>query len=117
MKPRDGDYVVINSQWSTRRYDVRRITKLTAQMYFYDDMWAGKPRPTRARLDEILFATPDEEAAKRLSERLRSSDALKDEEQRKASERWTKRNSDLIEAAEAALSDVSEVLPRDGDHK
>jgi hypothetical protein len=104
IKIKDGDYVVIDSPWSNRRYDVRRVTKVTSQMYFYDDAWGGKTRSTRARIDEILFATSEVKDANILSDRLKSSENLKDEEHRKATDRWIKRKADLIEKATAALS-------------
>lgn len=96
IKPNDGDYIVINSQWSTRRYAVRRVTKVTAQMYFYDDTWGGRTRSTKARIDEILFSTPDEAAAKLLSARLISSDAQREEEERGSRARWELRKESLI---------------------
>jgi hypothetical protein len=111
IKPNDGDYVVIDSQWSTRRYDVRRVTKVTAQMYFYDDAWGGRTRSTRARIDEILFSSPDEAAVKLLSERLKSSDSRREEEERSARARWSLRRESLIGNAYAdTLDDVSSPL-------
>lgn len=92
IKPNGGDYVVINSQWSHYRYSVRKIIKLTAQMYFYQE---GKQQ-SRARLDEVVFSSANEAACKLLSERLKSSEAQRDEDERKARARWELRRASLI---------------------
>jgi hypothetical protein len=98
IRPNDGDYVVINSQWSYKRYEVRKILKLTSQMYFYQD---GKEE-SRARLDEVLFSSPDEGNCKLLSERLKSAEAQYDEDVRRARVRWELKRESFISNAYAA---------------
>lgn len=108
MKPKDGDFVVINSGYSHRRFEVRQVIRVTDQMYFYETEWYGKKKHQRARLDEIMFSSPDEAAVNQLAERLKSSRALMEEENRKSYERRNKRDQDLLNAAIAALP------PQDG---
>lgn len=99
IRPKDGEYVVINSQWSFNRYDVRKIIKLTDQMYFYQGEGTGKER--RARLDEVIFSSPEEATCKRVSERLLSSEARRDEEEQSARARWELRRESIISNAYA----------------
>jgi len=94
IRPKDGEYAVIDSRWSYNRYDVRKIIKLTEQMYFYNGEGTGKER--RARLDEIIFSSPDEAACKRVSERLVSSDAIREDEERSARANWELRRESII---------------------
>jgi len=113
IKPNDGDYVVVDSQWSYKKYDVRRVTKVTPQMYFYDEIWMGKPRQTKARLDEVLFASPDETACKGLAARLKSSQAQREKEERDARARWENRQESLInDACAGTLVHVSAATER-----
>jgi hypothetical protein len=108
MKPKDGDFIVITSGWSHHRFEVRQVIRLTDQMYYYESEWCGKKKQQRARLDEIIFSSPDEEAANLLSERLKSSRALMEEENRKSYARRESRDRELIEAATTALSVTEE---------
>lgn len=95
IRPKDGDFVVVQNQWAT---EVRQVIKVSASIYYYQPTWRTKQ--SRARLDEILFSGT-EETAKRLCEQLRSSDAQCDNERNKAVERRRKRDAEFIERAKA----------------
>jgi hypothetical protein len=99
IRPKDGDYVVVDSQWSYKKYEVRQVKKVTPQMYFYDEDWFGKPRQTKARLGEILFSSSDEAVCKGLADRLKSSLAQREKEERDARSRWESRQETLINDA------------------
>lgn len=106
IAPKDGEYAVIDSRWSCYRYEVRKIIKVTAQMYFYQGEGTG--REMRARLDEVIFSSTDEAACKLLAERLKSSDALREDEEQRSRARWQLRRESLI--GDAYAKDASQTI-------
>ncbi|MBR1193193.1 hypothetical protein [Bradyrhizobium sp. AUGA SZCCT0160] len=103
IRPSDGEYVVIDGRWSFNRYEIRQIIKLTEQMYFYKGEGSGRER--RSRLDEVIFSSADKAACEKLAEKLKSSDALRDDEERKSIARWELRRGSLIGKAYAAQAE------------
>jgi hypothetical protein len=98
IKPKDGDFVVVQSRWETA---VRKVIRISASIYYYDDGYFNRER--RARQDEIIFAG-DEASAKLLCERLKSSEAQYQDECNKSILRREKRDAEFIAKASTVPS-------------
>lgn len=94
-QPKDGDFVVAQTRWETA--SVRKVTKISATVYYYTDDYYQRSR--RARLDEIVFVGSDEAAAKRVAEQLKSSEAQYQQDCNGAASRRQKRDAEFIERA------------------
>jgi hypothetical protein len=92
--PQIGDYAVLASSWD---YKVAGpLTKITAQKVFYSDI--HRRRDAQAFKDAVIFVGP-EAAALMLTEKLRSSRSLAEDEKRNAWIRHVERQRALLAKA------------------
>lgn len=94
MNIKDGDFIVSRDRWNLKAV---QVIKITPQLVFYrDTAWGDRER--RVRISDVIFSG-DKAVADRLVERLRSSEARYDEEQRASITRRVQRDEKLLEAA------------------
>ena len=91
----------IKSGWG---YEVGEIVKRSAKMLVVkrggrDNHW---------RLDEVLLELPDEMAARNVCEKMQSSRALMNEDQRKASDRHAERIAKIIAAHSPSAKEMED---------
>lgn len=92
---KDGDWVVEKGSW---RIECRQATRATKEMFFYTGYGNKERRSSRSL---VVFAGP-EATAKKVAERLTSSDALCNEDKSKAYARREDRDKKIIADAYAA---------------
>lgn len=103
IKVKDGDFVVTRDpSRSWRNVQCVEAIKVTKQMVLFIDTTWTKPRERRIRLQDVVFAGP-EEISKRLAEQLTSSNEQKLQDQKGAVERQRKRDEGFIAAAQARV--------------
>ena len=91
LKP--GDFAVLHRTW---KWIAVKVEKVTALQFKASGEWGS--RANTYQRGQVEYAGP-EDKARALVERLTSSEALCDDERRRAIERRTKRNQDLIAEA------------------
>lgn len=93
MKP--GDFAIVQGQFG---FELIEVTSITPRQFKGNKV--GYSRYSRTvRMENCSFFGP-EDVTRRLHARLMSSDALCDDDHRKASQRRAKRNAELLAAAE-----------------
>ena len=94
MQIKDGDWVIERGRFG---FECRKVVKVSKAVIFCDRTpYVGH---RRVRVDEVLYSG-DEATAKKLLERLISSQALYDDECRRSYERKSKRDAEILGLSE-----------------